>query len=125
MIELFIEGRPIPKARARVTMGGHAYTPKRTKEYEGLVKREAAEVMDGSPPTDRPVTVTVCVVFGHKTKTEADPHTSRPDLDNVVKSVTDALNGVVYLDDSQIVGIAATKSYGTPEGVAVTVREVV
>ncbi len=38
-------------------------------------------------------------------------HTGRKDLDNMVKFVLDALNGVVYLDDGQISRIHAVKSY--------------
>ncbi|HYF77350.1 MAG TPA: RusA family crossover junction endodeoxyribonuclease [Symbiobacteriaceae bacterium] len=40
------------------------------------------------------------------------PHTSRPDLDNLYKSVQDALKGVLWKDDSQIVG------YGLDHGKA-------
>jgi len=38
-------------------------------------------------------------------------HTGRPDLDNLIKFVSDALNGVFYKDDSQIDSIAAVKFY--------------
>jgi Holliday junction resolvase RusA-like endonuclease len=36
----------------------------------------------------------------------------KPDIDNVVKSVTDALNGLAYGDDSQIVSLYVHKRYG-------------
>ena len=39
------------------------------------------------------------------------PHTSRPDLDNLVKSVSDGLNGVAFRDDSQITELRAIKQY--------------
>ncbi len=51
-------------------------------------------------------------------------HIRRPDLDNLVKAVKDALRGVFYRDDSQIIMLAATKAYGTTPGVVVTVEEV-
>ena len=38
-------------------------------------------------------------------------HTSKPDLDNLIKCVKDALNGVVWLDDSQVHNIIASKFY--------------
>ena len=38
--------------------------------------------------------------------------TGKPDLDNALKLLFDALNGIVYQDDSQICGIKAGKIYG-------------
>ena len=34
-----------------------------------------------------------------------------PDLDNLIKSITDALNGVAYKDDSQIVAVVSRKMF--------------
>jgi len=42
-------------------------------------------------------------------------HTQKPDLDNPVKFVKDCLNGVCWRDDSQVVSLIASKSWG-PEG---------
>jgi Holliday junction resolvase RusA-like endonuclease len=48
----------------------------------------------------------------------------KPDLDNVMKAVLDALNGVVYADDSQVINLVATKRYSTDPRVEVYVHEV-
>ena len=37
--------------------------------------------------------------------------TKKPDIDNVIKIITDALNGIAYDDDAQIVSLSATKFY--------------
>jgi Holliday junction resolvase RusA-like endonuclease len=37
--------------------------------------------------------------------------TGRPDLDNVIKSILDALNGVAYSDDSAVISVTAEKRY--------------
>ena len=37
--------------------------------------------------------------------------TKKPDCDNCIKSITDALNGIAYIDDSQIVSIECEKWY--------------
>ena len=47
--------------------------------------------------------------------------TRKPDIDNVLKAVADALNGVAYHDDSQVVMIEAQKLFSSEEGVRVTV----
>lgn len=45
-------------------------------------------------------------------KARAYYHTSKPDLDNLTKALKDALNGVIYVDDSQICFLDAKKHYG-------------
>lgn len=47
----------------------------------------------------------------------------KPDMDNIVKVVADALNGVAYNDDTQIVLVSAKKAYSAIEGLDVTVEE--
>ena len=47
----------------------------------------------------------------------------KPDIDNIVKVVADALNGVAYKDDTQIVFVAAKKAYSAEEGLDVIVEE--
>lgn len=48
--------------------------------------------------------------------------TKRPDLDKMVRSVKDALTGVLYRDDSQVVHLNASKSYASDPGVEVTLE---
>ena len=45
-----------------------------------------------------------------------------PDLDKLIRGVLDALTGIVYLDDAQVILIRAAKSYGEP-GVDITVGQ--
>lgn len=39
----------------------------------------------------------------------------KPDIDKLIRSTTDAMTGILYADDGQIVSIVATKNYGLPE----------
>jgi Holliday junction resolvase RusA-like endonuclease len=50
--------------------------------------------------------------------------TSRPDTDNYIKSVQDALNGIVWKDDSQVVALIADKWYSDKPRIEIDVREV-
>lgn len=118
-----VYGRPVPKARPRVTRSGHTYTPKTTKDYEAKV-REAYREKYGVEIFPDKTPLAMLVEFSYtppkswsriKQKKAIDKElfpTSRPDVDNLLKGVEDALNGVAYKDDSQIVALTSRKIYG-------------
>lgn len=99
---LTIIGEPIPKARARVVKG-HAYTPASTKAFEASIR----EVWDSIPRPDMPECVRLDVIFLRSTRRHVD-------LDNLVKSVKDALNKRAYSDDWRVHDLRAQKFYTTP-----------
>ena len=49
--------------------------------------------------------------------------TKKPDIDNIIKAVLDALNGVAYKDDTQVVQVMATKKYRDKAFVEVAIFE--
>ncbi len=89
-ITFTVPGNPIPKARARVLRTGRTYTPIATQEHEELVRYCARHLR----PTDHEVRMVLHFFRGDR---------RRCDWDNLAKTVTDAINGVAYEDDSQIV----------------------
>ncbi len=119
-----VPGQPVPKARPRMTCTGHVYTPGKTTKYEHLVAACYRQAAVGLPPHDGPVTLTVQAMFARpKRRTGEHWCVVRPDWDNVGKIVSDALNGLAYHDDSQVVHGAVTKQYAVGEPcVRVTVK---
>lgn len=115
MKELFIKTVPIPKGRPRF-YGGHAVTPEKTRKYEKLIRDswEHGIVEADSLMIDMEFVMPIPQSLSKKKQSElvAAPHTKKPDLDNLVKAVLDALNGVAYMDDSRISNINASKEYG-------------
>jgi Holliday junction resolvase RusA-like endonuclease len=114
-------GEPKGKGRPRfVRATGHAYTPAKTSSYEALLRHEAALAMAGSPPITGPVGVTVSAHFGVPQSWSAKKRaaalsdnirpTTKPDWDNLAKML-DALNGVVWVDDKQVVHGTILKFY--------------
>ncbi|MDO7788803.1 RusA family crossover junction endodeoxyribonuclease [Desulforamulus aquiferis] len=94
-VSFSIPGRPVPKQRPRVGKNGSIYTPKNCKEYEKKVAEVAYTVF--RRPYAGPVALEINLFL-----------TSRPgDLDNYVKSVSDGLNKIAYLDDRQVVELKA------------------
>ena len=51
-------------------------------------------------------------------------HTKKPDLDNLVKLVLDAYNGVLYDDDSQIISLSLSKMYSSTPGIEINITEI-
>jgi Holliday junction resolvase RusA-like endonuclease len=109
---LFI-GRPQAKQRPRFSRYGAVYTPKETRDYEKLIRAEAALTWQ-KHPLQGPVALRLTFFVEPMKKVKREYPTARPDLDNYVKAITDALNEVVWVDDSQIVDIHASKRFGTP-----------
>lgn len=118
---LTIPGEPVAKARPRVGKFG-TYTPEKTKNYETLVK-ELYFTRLGQTMLEGELTVEIKAYFGisksasKKARDEMERGLrrpiKRPDIDNIIKSVTDALNGVAYADDSQIIEVKASKHYSS------------
>ena len=134
-ISFTVPGKPIPQARPRVTQNGrHTYTPRRSVVYREAVALCAQSAMRGKKPLSGALHVRVQFLFRVPSswrKTDRDEaergeksFTSRPDLDNLYKAVTDAMNGIVYKDDAQIVHATVRKGYaiGRPEGAYVEVE---
>ncbi|MDO7787891.1 RusA family crossover junction endodeoxyribonuclease [Desulforamulus aquiferis] len=113
-VSFTVPGRPVPKQRPRMGKGGIVYTPKNCREYEGKVAKTAHTIF--RRPYAGPVALEVNLFLA-----------SRPgDLDNYVKSISDGLNGIAYLDDRQVVELKAklTVQRGLPERAEVTVTAI-
>lgn len=130
IVQFTVTGRPLAKGRVRFTKTGHAFTPDRTVGFEGKLALAAQQAMDGRPPVEGPVAVTLEVLlpiaasWSKKKREEAMVGrlrpAGRPDLDNFAKML-DALNLVVWNDDSQIVELVVFKRYSEAPQLAITV----
>ena len=131
-----VDGIPHGKGRPRFRRTGNfvsTYTDAKTKTYEALVKESAKKAMGSTDPLETPVAfychIRLPVPKSYpKKRVEAclscsEWPTKKSDIDNYCKSIMDALNGVVYLDDSQVVYLLSTKKYSTVAGVDVIVME--
>jgi Holliday junction resolvase RusA-like endonuclease len=132
-VQFFVPGIPVPKARPRATQKGKIYTPDVNANFENNVRSRFADKYPDFIPADKALELWVTFRFpipaSAKRKRMPDkirPKDSmpqKPDLDNLVKSVLDALNAVAFVDDKQVVGIFASKQYGEVPGAFVSLRE--
>ena len=136
MVTFKVDGVPVPKARARHVLHGtrlRTYTPEKTRTYETLIKDAARQAMGGSEPLETPVSLYLYIrvpipASATKKRLQAiadgsEKPIKKPDASNILKSVEDGMNGVVYKDDSQIINIHVTKVYASEPGVDICVKE--
>ena len=136
MVTFKVDADPVGKQRARYAKRGNfvqTYTPDKTRNYESLIKEAAIEAMGNSEILETPVNLYLYIRAPipkslPKKRLEAclnglEKPIKKPDASNVLKSIEDAMNGVVYKDDSQIVNIHVAKVYSSVAGVDVCVKE--
>lgn len=127
-----LKGKGRPKFSTR---GGfaRAYTPAATANMEAWVKHCAVEQagttpLQGAVSLHMEICVPVPASWSKKKRAEALSlaiyPTSKPDLDNCIKLVGDALNGILWADDKQIVRCSAAKRYAETAQTVLTVAEV-
>lgn len=129
MIDLTIPGVPVAKGRPRATRTGRMYTPQKTRDAEAdfrfAVRERRQSMLPGPLRVTLVFTMPIAKSWPKKEREGALVGTYRPtgkpDLDNLIKLATDALNGVLWVDDSQIVEMTASKRYGAEPSTRIVV----
>lgn len=136
-VYLEIEGEPKGKGRPRFMRVGKAvrtYTPAATRDHEKRIAKIAKDAMGERKPMTGPVIMTVVAHVGVAASWSKNARelalngyiapTKTPDCDNVLKLVSDALNGIVYEDDKQIISVNIRKLYSATPGIGVIVEQI-
>lgn len=121
-ISFFVEGQPIPKARPRVGWR-RALTPSTTVAWQDTIGWTFRLRFPGRKPIPRDVPVSILVSAYFPVSSW---RSIRGDLDNYLKAIMDALNGLAWEDDKQVVRACISKSICGKEhqaGVLITMRE--
>ena len=132
--EFEVIGNIVGKERPRVnTYTGRVYTPGKTKDYELLVqqyfkiKYPRSKMLEGRVKIEiiaylKIPKSTSKVKMQEMLENKISP-TKKPDVDNIAKSILDAMNGYVFRDDNQVSKIAVEKRYGIEEKAVISVEE--
>lgn len=133
LAHLVIHGEPVPAGRPRFNHNGHAYDPRRSRDYKRFVSQEAKMKYHGGLLRDMPLKVEIRVyrhVQRSLSKVERDRRLRgehrpivKPDTSNYVKLIEDALTGIVWEDDNLITDLVASKWYSDDPRIEVTVTE--
>lgn len=137
-IFFFVASKPQGKARARTFYDRRAdkmrsVTPEKTKSYEDLI-RWSYRAAGGKYMGDSLMRVDIQAFYpipkswskkkrAAVMKDEIRP-TTKPDCDNIIKVVLDALNGVAYYDDKQVVSVSCEKHYGETGYLRISIQEI-
>lgn len=122
-ITVTVDGLAVAKGRPRfVRSSGVAFTPSHVRKYEAAARFAASAAMEGRAPLSGAVRLDLVVELPvraswSRKRTQAAlcgavRPTSRPDLDNFLKTALDAINTIVIADDCQIVELSARKHFG-------------
>ena len=136
-VEFTLLGPPVAKGRPKFSRQGSfvkAYTPKKTVDYETLVRFSYIEASEnkmfpeGKALTVRiraflPIPKSVSKKKALDMKKGLISHIKKPDTDNIVKSVMDGLNTIAFHDDSQVTRILAEKSYSDVPRIEVLITD--
>lgn len=133
-VAFVVPGEPQGKGRARIgRVGAHArmFTPAKTLAYEGVIAYAAQQAMDGRALLTGPVLLEMHMLhpiresWSKKKKAGALSGEIAPtikcDADNCLKAVCDALNGIVWKDDVQVVNVSLSKRFAETPGVKVRI----
>ena len=133
LIDFIIEGKPKPLQRHRATRRGIMYDPSKKDKADFLTR-----CLEFAPKTPLEGALWIELVFSmprpkshYRTGKNAGKlkegsptmHTKKPDLDNLVKFVCDAIDRKFYLDDAQITRIQAVKIYAEQPSTEITIME--
>lgn len=132
MQEFYIETIPMAQPRPKFArIGNHVrtYDPAKAGRYKQDIRAQVIskphEMMEG------PITL-ICEFHMMRPKSHYNKkglkkdapvwHTNKPDLDNMIKAVKDALNGIIWHDDSQVCNMLAQKQYRDVPGIRITLK---
>lgn len=128
-----VPGEPVGKGRPRFTRQGRAYTPAKTAKYENLVSLTFQQMYPNHVPFENAVEMKMIAYFSIPKSWSKKKHqqavlnqifpTKKPDTDNIAK-VKDALNGIAFKDDSQVVKETIIKRYAEVPKLIIYIKEV-
>lgn len=139
-VQFQVIGKPAPAGSKRgFVVGGRVVltdASKATKPWQALVQSVALDVMGDAPPLEGPLRADLTFVerrpkshFRTSGELNAEGERKRfpvkaPDRLKLARAVEDALSGVVYRDDSQLIAGETRKQYGDWDGVEIHIEEV-
>lgn len=121
--------KPMPSPRPRFRNAGkfvQTYMPKSYTKHKEFIQKQMPKLM-----TDKSLKITLLFEipmaqsWSNKKKLQLlkQPHTAKPDIDNLLKTVLDAANGHVWIDDGQVFELHTKKIYSDTPKIKIKLEE--
>jgi Holliday junction resolvase RusA-like endonuclease len=127
ILRIIISEEPQAKGRSRVVFSGgkvHSYTPERTKVAQDSIVVRLKRYKDRCFAKEIPLKLTATF---YRTRSKYLPKREtlpfrKPDLDNLLKLLSDAANGILFVDDAQLTTINVRKRWTDRDCGYITLR---
>lgn len=135
-IKIIVPGQPVPQGRPKFANRGSfvtVYDPPKSKAYKKLVAQYAVhkapkKLLEGELEVEIQVFKETLKSFSRANKVDAEARLLRPitkpDADNYAKGPLDALKGIIWKDDGQVVDLHCSKYYSSQPRIEIIIREV-
>ena len=134
MYEFEVVGSIVGKQRPRInTYTYNIYTPNKTKDYEQYIQQNFKIKYPNHKMLEGRISIEIIAFLQIPQNTSKKKSiemlegtispTKKPDIDNIAKSVLDALNKFVFKDDNQVTRIMVEKKYSEIEKIYVKIEE--
>ena len=132
--EFEVPGTIKGKGRPRVnSYTGMIYTPTTTKDYESLIEQYFILKYPKFKTIEGRLSVKITATFNIPKSTKKQDKEKmmqneispikKPDIDNIVKIILDAMNKFAFKDDTQITKLNVEKIYGEEEKIQIEIEE--
>lgn len=125
--KIFVPGKPVSWARARVSRHGGMFTPPKQRAYKLMVAQAFSRAVRRAISAPVVVVLRIQLLRPRTNKTLLPATRNTSDVDNWAKMILDAGNGIAWKDDAQVVALEVSKIWvhkAADEGVTVQVAEV-
>lgn len=134
MIAFTVYGDPVAQGRPRFTKMGKSYDPKKSSDFKYWVKLIASQhapkkLLEEALKLEIVFYRPIPKSFSKKRMAQADAGqiipVTKPDLDNYLKGIKDALNGVIWRDDSCVTDVVMRKRYSCKPRIELVIKQAV
>lgn len=132
-----IKTKPVGKQRPRITKfrgSTRVYTPEATKNFETKIKLQFKKDYPRVKPIEGYVKVyieaglqipkSISKIKRQEMIDNLILPSKTPDIDNIIKSALDGLNGVAWLDDKQVIFVSGLKIYSEHNYIKIKVEQI-